>query len=49
MKRINSILNIARDMFKWKSLKTEIELDILDIKYVATSLTLHDEDISKAV
>ena len=42
VKRINSILNIARDMFKWKSLQTEIELDILDIKHVDTTLTLHE-------
>jgi len=48
VKRINGILNLAREMFKWKSLTTEIELDILDIKHVATSLTLHG-DISKAI
>jgi len=44
VKRINGILNLAREMFKWKSLTTEIELDILDIKHVATSLTLHDSE-----
>ena len=44
MKRINAIVNLAREMFKWKSLTTEIELDILDIKHVATSLTLHDSE-----
>jgi len=48
VKRINGIINLAREMFKWKSLTTEIELDILDIKHVATSLTLHG-DISKAI
>jgi len=42
VKRINRIINLAREMFKWKSLQTEIELDILDIKHVDTSLTLHE-------
>ena len=42
VKRINRIINLAREMFKWKTLQTEIELDILDIKHVDTSLTLHE-------
>ena len=41
---INGIIILARQMFKWKSLQTEIEIDILDIKHVDTSLRLHEEN-----
>ena len=47
--RINSILNIAKEIFKWKSLSTEIELDIIDVKHVDRTLKLHGSTIGRVL
>lgn len=49
VQKINAILNLGKDIFKWKTLTTEIELDIIDIKHVDKSLKLHGSTISEVL
>ena len=48
-KKINAILNAGKEIFKWKSLTTKIELDIIGIKHVDKTLKLHGSTISQVL